>query len=478
MLRDLAQVVAFVAFFALHSGVGWTQPSGANSVPSTTLAEALGYARAHQPQIRSSLAELAARRAESHVPRAQWLPQVGGTLQIFGATATNTTTVYLTVPEVDIPRIGATRAGTSTSWTPSASTFAGLSVTQEVYDFGRIAAQIAATDALTDVARAGADDVSLAVQLAVEEAYHGVLAAKEVVGATEEAYARALTHRDYARAGTTSGLRPPIDLTRAQADVALLEVRRIRAQAGLHVARAGLAAAIGSESIEIDAQPISVDQSPAPAFEEALRTAVQRNPQLRVASARLRAQQATTRAIFRELAPNLTASAGLNGRAGGAPASSNPQTPYGDGWLPAVGNWHLGLIFEWNIFDGTVLARRDASRAREDALRADHELVRITVGASTERAYLDLETALRALPGLEQVVAAARANDAQADARFKAGLGTIIELADAEALLTNALLELALGRFGVARARAALGRLMAQSRWAPITTSAHGGGRR
>ncbi|HZS42534.1 MAG TPA: TolC family protein, partial [Polyangia bacterium] len=57
-------------------------------------------------------------------------------------------------------------------------------------------------------------------------------------------------------------------------------------------------------------------------------------------------------------------------------------------------------------------------------------------------------------------VDAARANQAQADARFRAGLGTIVELADSEALLTGAELELAIGRFTVARARAALGRVM------------------
>jgi outer membrane protein TolC len=70
--------------------------------------------------------------------------------------------------------------------------------------------------------------------------------------------------------------------------------------------------------------------------------------------------------------------------------------------------------------------------------------------------------ALKAVPGLQVAVDAARANQAQAEARFKAGLGNIVELADAEALLTNAQLQLAVGQFTVARARATLGRVMAQ----------------
>jgi outer membrane protein TolC len=59
-------------------------------------------------------------------------------------------------------------------------------------------------------------------------------------------------------------------------------------------------------------------------------------------------------------------------------------------------------------------------------------------------------------------VDAARANQAQAEARFKSGLGTSVELAEAEALLAEAEIRKALGEFDVARARAALGRALAE----------------
>jgi outer membrane protein TolC len=59
-------------------------------------------------------------------------------------------------------------------------------------------------------------------------------------------------------------------------------------------------------------------------------------------------------------------------------------------------------------------------------------------------------------------VEAARANYAQADARYKSGLGTSVELADAEALRTDAEIQLALGQFELARARASFGRAIAE----------------
>ncbi len=431
-------------------------------VPVMTLEQALAYARDHQPQIRSALAELAARRAESRIPRAQWQPQVGATAQILVGTTNNTTASYLNVPEIDLPRIGGTKSATSGDWSPSPSTIAALTVDQQVYDFGRIAAQISVADALAEISRANADSIALDVQLGVEESFHAVLAAKEVLSATEDAYRRALTHRDFAQAGTRSGLRPPIDLTRAQADVAQLGVRRIRALSGLQAARAGLAAAMASDSLEVDAQPGPADEGPGPAFAEALRVAAQKNPLIMAALAHVRAQHSATSAITHELYPNVFASAGLSVRAGGA-APTTGDTPFGNGWLPDVANWHLGLVLQWNIFDGTVLARRSAAKAREEAARADLDVARMSVTLGTERAYLDLDAALKALPGLTESVAAAQANHAQAEARFRAGLGNVLELADAETLLTTAQLELAVGQFSVARARAELGRAMGQT---------------
>jgi outer membrane protein TolC len=428
------------------------------AVQTLTLPQALDYARAHHPQIRSGLAELAARKAEAKIPRAEWLPRIGATAQIFYGSFNNTTNSFLAGPDVELPRIGGRSAAGSTDWAGYGSTLAALSLGQQVYDFGRIAARIAVADAYADIARGGIEQIDLDVQLAVEESYAVVLSSREVLRATEEALKRASTHRDYAQAGTKSGMRPPIDLTRAQADVATLEVRRIRAESGLRAARAALAASIGSTELEIDATPIAADQSPAPAFDEALRTAASKNPAIAVALARLRAQQAATKEITRELLPNLFASAGLNGRAGGAP-TTNPS-PYGDGWLPDVANWHLGLILSWNLFDGTVLARREASRAREQAMQAEVDLQKMVVALGAQKSYLELDATLRALPGLREAVQAAVANEQQAEARFRAGLGTVVELADAENVLTSAQLDLAVGEFAVARARAELGRAM------------------
>ena len=75
---------------------------------------------------------------------------------------------------------------------------------------------------------------------------------------------------------------------------------------------------------------------------------------------------------------------------------------------------------------------------------------------------MQVQVANTALGALRNEVVAAHANYDQADARFRAGIGNAVELADAEAVRTDAEIQLALGMFEFARARAAFGRAIAE----------------
>jgi hypothetical protein len=80
--------VAVLACAAAHAApatatpppTGLTMPAPGRSV---TLAEALAYARAHQPSLQAARARVAAAAADTRISRAQWLPGFGLTLQAF-----------------------------------------------------------------------------------------------------------------------------------------------------------------------------------------------------------------------------------------------------------------------------------------------------------------------------------------------------------------------------------------------------------
>lgn len=427
---------------------------------SMTLDEALAYAKAHQPAVRAARERIAAARADAAVPGAQWEPRIGVAAEMFGATANNSTASYVSASPLALPRIGGTRMTTEPSLRPYPSTLAALGLGQEVFDFGRIAAQSAAADAAAEVAERSAEMEALDVELDVEESFFAVRAAHAVLDASEQAYARAKAHRDLAKAGVDSGLRSPIELTRAEADLTRFDLGRIRAQGGLVASQSVLAAAVGANEATLDASGDPSPDAPPPALRDVLERAIERTPELLVALARLREQQSRSRAIAAEMRPDLSLSASLSTRAGGAEPSSG-ALPAGGGWVPNVPNWDAGLVLRWNLFDGTVLARERASRAHELERSAEIDEVRQRTIAAVQRAYVDVDVAASAIGALERSAEAARANYAQADARFRQGLGTGVELADAETLRTNAEIELALGRFHLARARAVLGRTIA-----------------
>ena len=426
-----------------------------------TMSEALSYAHEHQPSIRAALARVSSREAQAQIPSSQWLPTFGVTAQLFAMTANNTTGTYVQPSFMDLPRIGATAATTSGNLSPYASTLIGAGVGQEIFDFGRIGAQRTAADALARVAKHDADLERLDVDFAVEQAFFSVFAAKAIVRASDDAYSRALVHRDLAQAGVRSGLRSPIELTRAEADLARFDIGRVRAKGGVAVAESVFAAAIGSNDAADDVSGEVPTPKEMPALADALRLAETRSPELAAALAQLQAAETRTRAIGAEERPDLSLTATVSGRAGGAPPT-NGAVPTGNGWMPYVPNWDVGVLLTWPLFDGAVGARERAARVDEQAWRDEIDVSREQEVAKVRESYVQVEVARSTLTALDNAVVAARANYEQADARFRAGIGNAVELADAEMVRTDAEIQLALGQYEVARARASFGRAIAE----------------
>ena len=436
----------------------------APSAPSRRmdLREALAYARAHHPAILASLARVEASRAETKVPRAVWYPTAGISAQLFGATANNTTGTYVSPDQFDLPRIGGTSVVSKGNWTPYASTLVAVGVRQELFDFGRIAAQAAAVDTLIDLEQQAARADELDVSFNVEEAYFAVYSAKAILKASEEAYQRSAAHRDLAKAGVNSGLRSPIELTRAEADLTRFDLGRLKAAGGVASAQVVLAAAVGVADAALDIAEVPPAPSELPSLDAAIRQGARRDPAILQALAALRAAEATTRAIGAQLRPDLSATASISGRAGGATPSGNGVAAQGAGWLPEVPNWDVGVVLNVPLFDGTVSAREEVAKTRERVRAQELAAVNQQELAAIRAAYVATDVARAALPRLSSAVDAARANYAQAEARFNAGLGTSVELADAEAIRTDAEIQLALGQFELARARARFGRTVAE----------------
>ncbi len=422
-----------------------------------SLDDAVGFALAHGPEAMAAAARVGAANAEAQVPVANWLPQLDAGAELLGGSVNQTTASFFSVPGVDAARVSGRPATATTDWRAYPSSFAGLRLHQEIFDFGKYFAQVAAQDARVEVAKANARVVHANLRYAVTSAYFSVFAAKAVVLAAEEAYTRAEAHRNLAAAGVKAGMREPIVLARANADLSRFDSERIRARGALQNARVALAAAIGSpdEDLDVTDAPPPLPVPPTP--EQGMAQALANEPSLRAAAASLRAATANTRSVTADYFPELALQGFIGGDAGGAPGAPVPPS---QGWLPSVANYAVAVTLRIPLLDFQILAHRRVALAEQRVFAA--ELVRVTaqVDATVRNAYVTRDVAISMLPALEREVAAARANWAQADARFSAGIGTSVELADAEALREDSDIRLALGRFDIARSEAALRRAM------------------
>lgn len=458
-------VVALAMAAASARFASAAEPAGqvANATVRTmSLAEAREYARTHHGRVVAARQRLEAARREARVADAQWLPRVGAMAQLVGATTNNSTTTLLSTSAVDLPRIGATEIQASADGQPYASTGVALGLRQELFDFGRIAAERQAGVLAAEVDKVRFGAASLDVQVAVDQAFYGVLAAAAIEEASKSAFERAVQHGKLAQANVQSGMRPPIEGTRAAADVARYEAALLRAQAGARIARGVLAVAVGVDDLELDAGSPGPDAGPLPPLTSLLGS-IQRAPAVLEWKARADAQRAETTRLEAQNRPNLMATAAVSSRAGGAPPNSGP-TPYGAGWLPTVPNYSAGVVLTWNLVEPTWERRAAASRAREQALASEAELALRSQRGLANASYQEAAVAAASLATLQRGADAARANYEQAEQRFRVGVGTSTELADAQALRTEAEVQLAIGRFQVSRTRAILERALAEVR--------------
>src|SRR5688572_21813265 len=164
-----------------------------------TLEEALAFARTHHLRVTAARQRVKAAEREADVASAQWLPRVGAMAQVVGSTANNSTTTLLGTATVDLPRIGATPITRDYDYQPYPSTAAAIGARQQLYDFGRVAAERAAAELAATVEQYRASGSSLDVDFTVRQSYYAVLAAVAIADASHAAFQRATSHRDLAR---------------------------------------------------------------------------------------------------------------------------------------------------------------------------------------------------------------------------------------------------------------------------------------
>ncbi|PYN77641.1 MAG: hypothetical protein DMD96_23870, partial [Candidatus Rokuibacteriota bacterium] len=132
--------------------------------------------------------------------------------------------------------------------------------------------------------------------------------------------------------------------------------------------------------------------------------------------------EANVRVASRNFLPNISGT----GSYGGAQLELNPT-------------WSLGLAFTWNIFDGgNLIAAYDEAKANLGAAGARVKAAELTLIQNLEQAEIAVEAAQERIQAARVLITSAQENFRLAQGRFDVGVGTILELTDAQLALTQA----------------------------------------
>jgi outer membrane protein TolC len=299
-------------------------------------------------------------------------------------------------------------------------------------------------------ARAAEALTRLDVQTTVGTAFLNIVGAQRTVAALQAD----LDRRDLlSRAVHTlvdNQLRPGAEASRSDAERAAAQTRLIRAQQAVALAQITLARLLGvtSGSVAIDATTL-IDRLPT----DAPTTVTTTHPLTQLRQAAVDVAQAQEHILSRTDLPHVYLQSSVFARGSGA--NANGQL---DGGVSGLGldraNWAAGVqvVFP-NAFDFTSLrAKKAAAAASARAESALYDEALLTVTSQQQEAAAMVAAARAVAANTPVQLAAARQSEAQATARYQAGLASIVEVADAQGLLAQAEVQDQLARIDVWRA--------------------------
>jgi outer membrane protein len=323
---------------------------------------------------------------------------------------------------------------------------AGVTATQLIWDFGQTPERWRAASINREASEFSAHAAETQVVSTVRRAYFQARAQKDLVTVAAEAVANQQKHVAQTEGLVGQGLRPEIDRARALTDLANARVQLVSARNADANAHAVLAEAIGlpaGQGVEVgndELGPLPEEDAPLTKLVE---TALQDRPEIASFQRQRQAQEALIRSNRGAYGPTLAAQAG----ASEAGIELNHLVP----------NWYVEGLLTWPIFQGGLTRGQvREAEATLGSLVAQEDSFRLGVRVDVEQAALAVQGAKANLAASHEALTNAREQLRLAEGRYAAGLGSAIELGDAQVAATQAAAQEVGNRYALATARATL----------------------
>lgn len=381
-----------------------------------TIEEAEAIALRNNPQI--TVGKLRALEAHEFVRevRSTLMPQANGFLEGVGADSGT--------------RLSA--GGFLTNGAMFSRAAAGVAVSQLITDFGRTTNLLSSSKYQAKAEDENAVATRQQIILVVDQAFYNVLETKALLKVAQDTVKARQNLVDQIQALTDAKLRSEIDLSFSKVDLARAKLLMLDSEGGYQASLSTLSAILGySEQQEFTAVEPAAQTVNPPAADPLplIRQAMQTRPEILSLQNEVSAAEKFGRAEHDLWWPTVT---GL-GAIGAAPIRDrNITSRYGA----------AGVTMYVPLFNGFLYnARAKSADLETEVKRKRLQDLQDNVARDVRNGWLDTQKAFERLSVTQQLREQAQLSLELADARYKLGLGTIVEFSQAELQQTDAQLQ-------------------------------------
>lgn len=326
----------------------------------------------------------------------------------------------------------------------------GLTLSYLLYDFGTRAAGVESARQLLVAANATQDSTVQAVFLQAVQSFYQMQATQAALDAALESERAAKESFAAAGARYAAGGATPADKLQAQTAYSQATLNQITASGNLNNAKGALANMLGLDAYQnivlaaanTTVVPASFDRDVAALIEEARL----RRPDLQAAAAQVKAAEANVDAARASGKPSVSLTASTNQTNSAGITSSGSS---------------VGVNLSVPLFSGFAPTYRiRAAEAQVEAQTAQLERLRLQVALDVWTAYQNLITATQSLRTTADLLNSAEQSERVALGRYKAGVGSILDVLNAQSALAGARQQRIQSTFNWNVNRAALARAM------------------
>lgn len=304
---------------------------------------------------------------------------------------------------------------------------AGLQMQQLLFDFGKSYSRISATENQRNASEEDYQSIKQNLILNTNIVYFKLLQARRIREVALEIVKQSEEHEKQAQGIYNVGKSSQYDLLKAKTDVANARVNLISAENDVRIAILQLKNILNtkiSDDFEL-VDNLEVNQDSID-YNSALQIALNNRHEIKSGQYIVEANKSMVTSAWDANLPTLSGTAGYNWR------SYSLDTPF-------LNSWSLGLNFSIPLFQGfAVDAAIDQQKSFLRASEASLEMLTQSVTLDVQQKYSNLREAKEKINATQQLVRQAEETLKLAEARYREGVGSPLEITDARVVYYNA----------------------------------------